>query len=145
MRRRHFVAILGGASAVTAAGAWGQAVTRPRRIGFLRASPPPARLLEAFRRGLADRGYVEGQDYLIVSSWGDGRLDRLPSLAAALVKAPVEVIVADGTRPAAAAHAASKTIPIVLAGGLDPVRDGLAKSLSRPGGNVTGFTTQVVD
>lgn len=116
-----------------------------RRIGFLRASPPPPRMLEAFRRGLADHGFVDGQNCVIVPSWGDGSLAKVPALAEALVKAPVDIIVADGAVPAGAAHKLTHTIPIVMAGGRDPLRDGLAQSLSRPGGNLTGFIYQVIE
>lgn len=141
MKRRDFV--IGGA-AVLAGGGIATAALRPKRIGFLRASPPPVRLLEAFRRGLTEHGYKENRDYLIVGSWADGSVARLPDLASTVARSNVDVIVTDGTRPARMARAASRTIPIVLAGGFDPVGDGLARSLSQPGGNVTGFTTQVV-
>lgn len=143
MKRRLFliggaVVLCGGAFAATAA------AVRPRRIGFLRASPPLARLLDAFRRGLAERGYIEHRDYLIVASWADGKINRLPDLARSLAQSKVDVIVTDGTRPPREARAATRTIPIVMAGGFDPVSDGLSRSLSQPGGNVTGFTTQVI-
>jgi putative ABC transport system substrate-binding protein len=115
------------------------------RIGFVRAAPAPESTLSALRRGLAEHGYVEGQRYVLVPSWGDGAIDRLPALASALVRSKVDIILTDGTEAARAARQATDTIPIVMAGGRDPVSAGLAANLSHPGGNVTGFTTQVVE
>jgi putative ABC transport system substrate-binding protein len=145
MRRRKFLGILGAALAAPVAARAQEPGLRPARIGFLRASPPPDATLTALRRGLTEHGYAEGQRYVLVPSWGAGGLDRLPDLAAALVKQQVDLILTDGTQTARAARGATDTIPIVIAGGLDPVSAGLATSLSRPGGNVTGFTTQVID
>jgi putative ABC transport system substrate-binding protein len=142
MRRREFITLLGGAAA------WPLAVRAQQpsaRIGFLRAAPPPDATLMALRRGLAELGYVEGQRYTLVPSWADGNREHLPDLARALVLQGVDIIIADGTDTARAAKAATESIPVVMAGGLDPVQGGLAKTLSRPGGNVTGFTTQVID
>lgn len=101
--------------------------------------------MAVLRRGLAEYGYVEGKNLIIVPSWGDGNLDRLPELAEALVAARVDLILTDGTGTARAARAATTSIPIVMAGGNDPVQAGLVTSLSRPGGNFTGFTTQVIE
>lgn len=101
--------------------------------------------MKALRRGLSDQGYLEGQSYVLVPSWGDGKLDHLPQLAKALVSSGVDVILTDGTQTAREARAATDTIPIILAGGLDPVKAGLATNLRRPDRNVTGFTTQVID
>ncbi len=101
--------------------------------------------MAALRRGLAEQGYVDGERYVLVTSWADGSLANLPGLAAALVAQRVDIIVTDGTETARAARAATSSIPIVVAGGLDPVQGGLAETLARPGGNVTGFTTQVID
>jgi putative ABC transport system substrate-binding protein len=111
----------------------------------VRAAPAPESTLSALRRGLAEHGYLEGQHYVLVPSWGDGAVDRLPALASALVRSKVDIIVTDGTETARAARQATATIPIVMAGGRDPVAGGLAASLSHPGGNVTGFTTQVIE
>lgn len=149
MRRREFIGFLGGAAASSSLwplGARAQQQPPPiPRLGFLRASPAPDSTMAALRRGLSDQGYVEGQNYVLLSSWGDGKLGRLPELAKALVSSGVDVILTDGTQTAREARAATDTIPIILAGGLDPVRAGLATDLRRPDRNVTGFTTQVID
>jgi putative ABC transport system substrate-binding protein len=112
-----------------------------RRIGFLRAAPPPERELNAFLLALADRGYVQGKNFVLVPQWGDGDVARLPELVAALMNAAVDVIVAEGTIVARAAAAATTTIPIVMVGVADPYAGGFVKNLSRPGGNVTGFSS----
>ena len=146
MRRREFLGLLGGAAAAWPLSARAQQPAAGlARIGFLRASPPPETTLAALKRGLVERGYTEGQHYVLIASWGDGNLARLPQLAQALVAEGVDLIVTDGTLIAQAARGATTSIPIIMAGGLDPVQAGLAASLSRPGGNVTGFTTQVTD
>src|SRR5204863_4348997 len=106
---------------------------------------PPQSSVAALRRGLAERGYAEGQSYVLVPGWDDGNLDRLPELAKALVADAVDMILTDSTGIALVARAATATIPIVMTGGNDPVLRGLAASLSRPGGNVTGVTTQVIE
>ena len=116
-----------------------------RRIGFLPAAPPSERELEAFLRGLADHGYVQGQNFVLVPQWGDGNVVRLPELAVALVNAGVEIIVAEGVVTTRAARAVTATIPIVMTGAADPFAGGLVKTLARPGGNVTGFTTLQAD
>jgi putative ABC transport system substrate-binding protein len=112
-------------------------------IGWLNAASPFAwtPFLEAFRNGLKDTGYVEGQNVAIEYLWADGQYDRLPALAAQLVARRVAVIVATGAPPSIfAAKAATTTIPIVFATGSDPVTNGLVSSLNRPGGNVTGVS-----
>ncbi len=98
------------------------------------------RLTEAFGQGLGERGYVDGRNIAIEYRWAEGSLDRLPGLAADLVRLKVDVIVVGSTPSALAAKQATKTIPIVAAVMADPVGDGLVASLGRPGGNVTGFT-----
>ena len=114
-------------------------------VGVLSAEWPnavTADRLHAFRGGLNDTGYFEGRNVTIEYRWAEGRNDRLPALAAELVRLPVNVIVCAGSTPAAiAAKAASTTVPIVYYIGADPVSTGLGASLSRPGGNLTGVTT----
>jgi putative tryptophan/tyrosine transport system substrate-binding protein len=117
------------------------------RIGLLEASSLPARF-EAFRQGLRELGYVEGQNIIIERRSAEGVLDRLPDLAAELVRRKVDVIAAAATPAAVAARNATQTIPIVMLGVGDPVGSGLVTSLASPGGNVTGTTSvgpEVVD
>ena len=116
---------------------------RPRqayRVGFLRGTSPRPRELEAFRHGLRDLGYVEGENIVIEQRYANGALDQLSGLAAALVRLKVDVIVVGGTHDAKAAKAATKEIPVVFALAGDPVGSGLVVSLARPGGNVTGLS-----
>ena len=112
------------------------------RIGFLTlGSPSPAsRNLEAFRQGLRDLGYIEGQNITVDYRWGDGREERLPDMMAEAVRLKPDVIVTSGTPGVLAAKNATRTIPIVMTHSSDAVRDGLVASLARPGGNVTGLS-----
>src|SRR5262245_53850853 len=142
--RRKVLATLGGAAAWPLA-ARAQQSDRVRRIGFLRAAPPPERELEAFLRGLADRGWVQGRNFVLVTQWGDGNVARLPELAVMLMNAGVDIILAEGVVTTRAARAVTTTIPIVMTGAADPFVGGLVQSLARPGGNVTGFSTSAVD
>src|SRR5262245_53537517 len=144
IRRREFITLIGGAAAWPMA-AHAQQPDRMRRIGFLRAAPPPERLLEAFLRGLAGRGWVQGRNFVLVTQWGDGNVARLPELAVALVNAGVDIIVAEGVVTMRAVSAVTADIPIVMVGGADPFVGGVVKSLARPGGNVTGFSTLQAD
>jgi ABC-type uncharacterized transport system substrate-binding protein len=114
---------------------------RFHQIGFLVHRSPEASRIESFRQGLRALGYVEGRNIAIEQRYTHGVADRLPSLAAELVRRKVDVIVVDGTVFAMAARAATKTIPIVLVLASDPVGTGLVASLARPGGNVTGLST----
>jgi putative ABC transport system substrate-binding protein len=114
----------------------------PRRIGYLSTNPSgPDPLREGFRRGLREHGWIEGQNITVEYRFAEGDLDRLPELGIDLVRSEVEVIHASSTPSALAARAASTAIPIVIATAGDPVGQGLAASLARPGGNVTGLTT----
>jgi len=144
--RRDVMSLLaGGAALAWPLAARAQQAERMRRIGFLRTAPPPERELEAFLRGLADQGWVQGRNFVLVPQWGDGNVARLPELAVTLVNAGVDVILADGTVTARAARAVTAAIPIVVTSTADPFVGGLVKNLSRPGGNVTGFTSLAAD
>jgi putative ABC transport system substrate-binding protein len=142
--RREFTTLLGAAAAWPLA-AHGQQPERIWRIGYLRAAPPPERNLQAFLRALAEKHYVQGQNFVLISQWGDGRIARLPELAVALVNANVDIIVTEGTLSVRALHAVTATVPIVMTGVADPYVFGIVKDLSKPGGNITGFSTLEIE
>jgi len=140
MIRREFTTLLGGAAVWPLAARAQQSMPV---IGFMSARSPEdsVHLLEAFRRGLKEGGFVEGQNVVIEFRWARGEYDRLPEMAADLVSRRVSVLTAVGGDPSPrAAKRATSTIPIVFGIGGDPVRDGLVESFNRPGGNVTGVT-----
>jgi putative ABC transport system substrate-binding protein len=147
MRRREFITLLGGAAGWPMAAHAQQPTVRT--IGYIssRAADVENEFLTAFRQGLSETGHVEGRNLVIEYRWAEGRYDRLSALAADLVRRQVSVIATTGgPQPARAALTATSTIPIVFTSGSDPVKDGLVKSLNRPGGNATGshvFTTSL--
>jgi putative ABC transport system substrate-binding protein len=142
MKRREFITLLGGAAAAWPTVAHAQQPAMPV-IGWMsgRSEEDSAHLVEAFRRGLRESGFVEGQNVAIEYRWASGQYDRLPALASDLVSRGVAVLVGVGGDPSAlAAKQATATIPIVFGMGGDPIKAGLVDSFNRPGGNATGYT-----
>ena len=146
MTRREFITLVGGAAAAWPFGAHGQH-EKLWRIGMLETISPAlnADNLAAFRKGLRQLGYVEGQSYIIEYRSVEGRAARFPELASELIASKVDIIVTRGTPATLAAKNATATIPVVMAAIGEPLDTGVVTSLSRPGGNVTGFSSFVTE
>jgi putative ABC transport system substrate-binding protein len=142
MKRRAFIAALGGTAAMWRFRASAQQATTPV-IGFMSSRSPSdsVALVAAFRKGLAEAGFIEGQNVKIEYRWAEGQYDRLPAFATELVQLGSVLLVTTGGEPSAlAAKAATSKIPIIFTTGGDPVKTGLVESLNRPGGNATGVS-----
>jgi putative tryptophan/tyrosine transport system substrate-binding protein len=147
MRRREFITLLGGATAAWPLAARAQQSAKLPTVGFLGSYTPSAasQWTAAFVRRLSELGWIEGRTIAIEYRWAEGRSARAAEIATEFVRLKVDVIVTSGTPPVLAAKQATAVIPIVFAGAGDPVDTGLVASLARPGGNVTGLSSQTAD
>jgi putative ABC transport system substrate-binding protein len=147
MRRRDFITLLGGAAAWPLAAGAQQADSTARqvRVGLIAASPPTPAMLNAFRDGMRERGYVEGQNLSVAVRWPQGSFEQDPGVVAELVSGNVDVIVAWATPTVIAVRRVTSTIPIVMVSVGDPVGSGFIASLARPGGNITGISSITAD
>ena len=145
MDRRAFIGTLAGSLAVAPLMSLAQPKTRVARIGFLAADTASTRVQQAFLQGMRELGMVEGRDFVVEWRFAEGKYERLPGLAAELVRLKVDVLVAVTTLCVDAVHRATTTIPIVMVGVPDPIGEGFATSLSRPGGNITGLSNIVTE
>jgi putative tryptophan/tyrosine transport system substrate-binding protein len=143
MKRREFIAVLGGAAAIWPLSARAQQPQVPRHIGLMANLPLPP--IQKFRQRLQELGYVEGKNLIIEYRFAEGRDDRFPSFAAELVAMPVEVIVVWGNPAAFAAKRATTTIPILIGAAGDVVNTGLISNIAHPEGNLTGFVALNVE
>ena len=144
-RRRTLLGATLGAVALVPLASWTQEQSKVWRIGFLAADASSTRVYDGFQQGMRELGYIQGKNCSIAWRFADGRYERLPSLAAELVRLNVDIIVAGTALSVQAAHQATATIPIVMVAVPDPVGEGFATSLSRPGGNITGLTNIVTE
>ena len=145
MRQILLRAVLCGAVLAAPRASLAQQQLKVWRIGFLASDSSSTRVYEGFRQGMRELGYVEGKNFIIQWRFADGKYERLPSLAAELVRVNVDVIVAGTTLSVQAAHQATATIPIVMVAVPDPIGEGFARSLSQPGGNITGLSNIVTE
>ena len=148
MKRRQFITLLGGVAAAWPLVARAQqpaSTVRPVRVGLIAAAPPTPAMLNAFRDGMRERGYIEGQNLSVAVRWPQGSFDQDPSVVTELVNSNVDVIVAWASPAVIAVRRATSTIPIVMVSVGDPVGSGFIASLARPGGNITGLTNIAVD
>jgi putative ABC transport system substrate-binding protein len=144
MKRRQFITLLGGAAVAWPVAAHGQQAAKVARLGFLSSASASSSIykknFDALRAGLRELGYIEGQNLIIESRWAEDKYDRLPELAAELVRLDIDVLITHGTPGTMAAKRATATIPIVMAVVGDAIITGVVSSLARPGGNITGST-----
>src|SRR5262245_2095435 len=148
LRRREFVTLLGGTAVawpLVAREQQAASTVRQVRVGLIAAAPSTPAMLNAFRDGMRERGYIEGQNLSVAVRWPQGSFDQDPSVVTELINSNVDVIVAWGTPTVIAVRRATSTIPIVMVSVGDPVGSGFIASLARPGGNITGLSNLTVD